>query len=432
MCHTLDMMTRMWIAFVAVSSMVVVSCGESGDTTEGATTDQSGAAPGCTESPRPELAAPDGWLVCADSGLMPSVDDFAFENWGGPSVSASFSPAVMVSMFGYDNVCMPDTTGCVMYPAAQQWSDQMSAAIEGGRCEGMATLSQRLLEGRDSATDLQAGATSAAELSRDSELVGSSIAKWWASQTFDQVRETTEPTRDWAPSRIVDEVASALLSRSGPTVGLYGNGQAHAVTPVAVSTDGAGSYILHVYDNNYPGRILPLNVDANAETWSYDMAAANAGEEAEVWSGGTGTLDLTLMDSREAPPAAPWTDGSAMKGSTVVTISSRGASVVGLRVATATTTVDTRDPSTWIDGIGVFPILGATVGTGVSVVVSPSAGRAKVTPYVDATSGGASIPVVMTIDQPGRGSTQVETEISPDAPEGEVIEFSFDGSGDTY
>ena len=131
-------------------------------------------------------------------------------------------------------------------------SDLMNAAIEGGRCEGMATLSQRVLLGRDSADSLQSGAITTSDLSRDSADVGSSIALWWASQTFDEVRESTYPTRDLEPSQIVSEVIDALQSSAGPTIGIYGNGQAHALTPIAVSTDGSGSFIIHVYDNNYP------------------------------------------------------------------------------------------------------------------------------------------------------------------------------------
>ena len=74
-------------------------------------------------------------MACVDSGLTSNIDEFAFENWGGPAESASFTADTLVSIFGYENTCMPDASGCVMYPAAQQWMDQMNAAIEGGRCE---------------------------------------------------------------------------------------------------------------------------------------------------------------------------------------------------------------------------------------------------------------------------------------------------------
>ena len=432
------MMLRRALMTVSLSATLLVSCGGSSSGSNSAEQDSPAPSAECTDTPRPELGAPDGWVACVDSGLTPNLDDFAFENWGGPAQSASFTADTIVSIFGYENTCMPDTTGCIVYPAAQQWMDQMNAAIEGGRCEGMATLSQRLLEGRDLAGDLQTGASSTFDLSRDTDLVGGSIAKWWASQTFDAVRESTLPTRDWSPSRVVDEVVSALQSKSGPTLGLYGNDQAHAVTPVAVTTDGSGSFIIHVYDNNYPGRILPVSVDANAETWSYDMAAANAGEEAEIWEGGTGTLDLTLMDSREVATTAPWSDASETKGSTTVTVTTGGRSQVGLQIRAGSVTVNTGDRSTWVDGITVFPFLDGGGNSGVTIVVPKAMGKATVTPVVGPSGGTDRIPLVMTVDFPGRGSTQVQAELSdeelatlPDFTfEGDEADYSFEVDGD--
>lgn len=418
----------------AVLVLLVASlsaCGGSSSIDDTASGGNDGVPVDCAGSPRPELMAPDGWTVCADSGLAETADEFSFENWGGPVTSDAFTPQLMVTMFGFDNTCMPEATGCVLYPAAQQWMDQMNAAIEGGRCEGMATLSQRLNLERDTAGSLQAGATTASELSRDTAEVGSSIARWWASQTFDEVRATTEPTRDWSPSRMVDEVVAALNASAGPTLGLYGNGEAHAVTPIAVSTDNAGQYVIHVYDNNYPGRILPLYIDTSAETWAYDMAAANAGEESEQWGGGTGTMDLTLLDSREKATSAPWSNESVTKGSTVVTASSRGKTVVGLQITAGSTIIDTRDPSTWVDGIDVFPMRGALAGTGVSVVVPPSVGRTTVKAIVGDSVKGTPVNLVMTVDFPGRGSTQIETEVV-DGEEFDSPSFSFEGDEGDY
>jgi len=385
----------------------------------------------CTTEPRPALGAAPGWKVCVDSGLDEIQDQFSFENWGGPPTTDSFTPDLLVSIFGYDEVCMPNAQGCVVYPAAQQWMDQMNAAIEGGRCEGMATLSQRILLGRDTTDLLQPGAAMTSDLARETWDVGSSIAYWWASQTFDEVRATTSATRELPPSGIVDTVVSALRDSAGPTLGLYGNGYAHAVTPVAVSTDGAGSYVMHVYDNNYPGRILPVYVDTQAETWSYDMAAANSGEESDTWTGGAGTLDVTLLDSRDIATSAPWSESSVTKGSTVVTASTRGLAVTGLLITAGETTVDTRDTSSWIDGVSVFPLHGVRAGTGVTVVVDPSVGPVSISPSVDdVRSGRTAVDLLMTIDFPGQGSVQFESAI--DFLDVELPSFSFEGSDEDY
>ncbi|MEN9803955.1 MAG: hypothetical protein RIS41_802, partial [Actinomycetota bacterium] len=153
----------------------------------------------CVDEPRPELGLPAGWTTCADSGLVPPADGFGFENWGGPPTADAFTPSLAVSMFGEAAVCVDTTDGCVLHPAAQQWIDQMNLAIQGGRCEGMAVLSQRFFEGRDDVANFQSEASITAELSRDELTVGSSIARWWASQTFPAVRAATAPTLEWEP-----------------------------------------------------------------------------------------------------------------------------------------------------------------------------------------------------------------------------------------
>jgi hypothetical protein len=279
----------------------------------------------------------------------------------------------------------------------------------------MAVLSQRFFEGRDDVANFQSEASITAELSRDELTVGSSIARWWASQTFPAVRAATAPTLEWEPLDIAARVAQALRDGEGATIGLYGDGAAHAVTPIAVSTDGSSTVVVHVYDNNYPGQILPVIIDRASGEWSYDMAATNAGVESDVWSGGAGTMDLTLMDEREIAVPAPWSDESETKGSTVLTVSTGGASAAGLALDFAGQVVDSRDMTTKRDGVSVYPFRGARRGTGAVIVVEPRAGTFTVRPVIGDLLDSASVTVelLVTIDLPGRNSTQVGGEYEP-------------------
>ncbi|MEY4362243.1 MAG: hypothetical protein RL391_1549, partial [Actinomycetota bacterium] len=393
----------------------------------------------CEASPRAELGAPEGSLICADSGLEPTSDQFAFANWGGPTTSDTFTPDVAVAIFGSDAVCMDLTNGCVVYPAAQQWMDQMNAAIQGGRCEGMATLSQRLLDGRDPASSLQGGANATIDLMKEELPVGGSIAKWWASQTFSEVRKPTQKTLDLDPVEIAERIINALNDGAGPTLGLYGDGVAHAVTPVAVTTDGANSILVHVYDNNFPGMITAVKIDRATKTWMYDTAATNADVGSSVWSGGQGTLDLTLMADREIKPEPTWDESDSTKGVTRVVMTTGGVSAAGVIVTAGEITLDSRDLTQRVDGINVYPFRGAYFGTGAMVEISSKLGRFTVQPVLGnlLDPGATKIPFTFGVDAPGAAAFQVsgeaesaEDELPTATVEADDTGYNFELEGD--
>lgn len=436
-------MNRRLALVVAPLLISAISCGggggSSGSESNDAASSQTDSADtsfldSCTETPRADLGLPDGWLTCSDSGLLPPSDGFSFENWGGPPESDAFTPTLAISMFGQDAVCIDVTNGCVLYPAAQQWIDQMNAAIQGGRCEGMAVLSQRLYDGNDTAAQLQSNASLTSDLQRQELTVGSSIARWWASQTFPAVREPTSATRDWTPEQIAARIAEALTNREGVTLGLYGPDAAHAVTPLAVSTDGADQILVSLYDNNYPGQITPLFIDRATQTWSYDIAAANSGTDAQTWSGSTGTLDLTLMKEREVAAPAPWSDDSQTKGATMITVSTGGASKAGVLISAGGQTIDSRNIATAVPGVDIYPFRGYRFGTGATVVISASLGKVTVTPVVGEVVDPSVelIRLTVTIDFPGIGSSQLQGDFDPEQADAELPEISFEGDEGDY
>lgn len=438
------MSLRSRTASVAVLILALVACGgggSGGDSESGPRGDDVWAA--CTEAPRAALSAPAGATSCADSGLDPTSDQFAFPNWGGPPATDTFTPSLAAAIYGTDAVCMDLTNGCVVYPAAQQWMDQMNAAIQGGRCEGMATLSQRVLDGEDLPSDLQGGAAATVDLVKEELTVGGSIAKWWASQTFPEVRKPTKKSRDLDPVEIAEHIIVALQNGEGPTLGLYGDGVAHAVTPVAVTTDGADAIGIHVYDNNFPGQITTVHVDRATKTWKYDTAATNSDNAASVWSGGRGTLDLTLMSDREVKPSATWSGDDAAKGVTRVVITTSGVSAAGVIVKAGDKAIDSRDLNQQLSGIEVFPFRGDDFGTGAMVEISTDLGAVSVQPVIGTLldPGAVAVPFTFGVDAPGTAAFQVTGEVDPndpavELPVAEVVpsdgsyEFSLSGDGE--
>lgn len=381
-----------WAAFFS-SAILLAACGGGGSSASTApvesetTVDSAAWLKKCVDTPRADLGIEPQFKVCADSGLAPATDGFSFANWGGAPTTDAFTVNLAVALFGEEAVCMDTKNGCVEFPAAKQWIDEMNAAIAGGRCEGMAVLSQRVFTGGETAAMMQDGAKATAELSKDQLPVGESIARWWVSQTFPEVSSITAKSRVLAPSSIAEKVAEALRNHTGPTLGIYGNGGGHAVTPIAVSTDGKNIVRISAYDNNYPDKITHIDIDKTAESWSYSMAAANADSAAKVWSGGTGTMDLTLMADRAVKPTAPWANPTKVetKGdarNTEVLITTGGVSEAAVRVHVGDHIVDSRDLSSQIPGVTIQPFLGGNFGTGAIVDIAPSVGDVEIEPVI--------------------------------------------------
>ena len=357
-------------------------------------------------------------LICADSGLRPVTDGFSFENWGGPVDEDAVTLNTVAELFGVEAVCSEvEGDMCTPLPAAEQWIETMNESIEGGRCEGMAVLSQRFAVGLNTPDELQEGATVVADLDREAGLVGATISRWWVTQTLPSVSEFNYQAQQLSPTQIAQQLVQALRNQDGATLGFYANGAGHAVTPIAVSLLGDGTLEVLTYDNNYPGQITTVKIDPSTETWSYDMAATNADVEADIWSGSTGTMDYTLMSAREESNLAPWSaedQSGEMKGSARITISTRGQSVPGAIITVGSDTIDTRDLSTLSNGIRVFPSRGRR-GTGAIIEIPAGLAGVKVKPVIgdllDPSESG--IPFLFAVDAPGAGSLLVRDMVDP-------------------
>lgn len=420
-------------ALVLVVATLITACGGGGgggakDSDDGATTED------CAGVPAAELAASGG--LCSDTGLRPVDGGFSFENWGGPVKEDAVTVTTAIAIFGEAAVCAQTTAaGCVPYPAVQHWIDGSNLQIQGGRCEGMAVLSQRIHDGGDSAQQLQEAAVRTADLKKETLPVAASISRWWVSQGFEPVLQATSRAWELEPTEVVAEIVDAIANDAGATIGIYANGAGHAVTPIAVTRADDGTFAISVYDNNYPGEVTVMTVDPATETWSYDVGATNSGAVASAWSGGKGDIDYVVMADREGKQLVPWSDddrGQASKGSARITVTTAGKSVAGLLIDVGGSTIDTRDLSTVTNGVKVFPNRGG-IGTGATVEIPDGLADVKIKPVVGQILDPAtdSVELAVSIDAPGPGSQYLsDTLDAEDFADESYDDFSLNLSTD--
>ena len=285
---------RGYTILTASALVILAACGGNG----------SGSAlpvPECSETATiDDLSA---GAVCADSGFRLKTNDFSFPNWGGFDGSTDeMGVDTLVRLYGAKAVCISGTTSedCMLNPSAASVLEEWQSAIAGGRCEGMATLAMRYFLQLDSPSDVEEGASNAVALKRPNLNVDQEINTWWATQFMPEVRKAAAESRDKNPTELVYELIDGLKNKLGFTIGIYGDGFGHAVTPFAVTRVGT-TYSVHIYDNNYPGKPAIITVDSSTNKWSYEGAAVNLEGTPTTWTGGKGTFELTPMAVRNGP-----------------------------------------------------------------------------------------------------------------------------------
>lgn len=246
--------------------------------------------------------------ICVDDGFDVLENGFSFPNWN--EVGASHSTvdvAMLVAMFGHSVVCQPGpSSSCTPTPRALHLIDEWNTALRGGRCEGMAVLSERMFIDLVQAREFDTSASVAAQLSRGNEKLENEITYWWATQFTDDISEIAHASRQRTPSEIVQQLIQGLSTSAGYTLALYDHGLGHSFTPFAVSEISTG-WRIHVYDNNYPGIDNHIDVNPATERWTYvpkkagDTPNSPIAVRATRWSGSTGGIELTPMNARSGP-----------------------------------------------------------------------------------------------------------------------------------
>ena len=193
------------------------------------------------------------------------------------------------------------------------WLDAQNKSSNGGHCEGFAVTSLRLFQKLDDPT--QFGGASAHDLTLTDQLKHY-IAFYMASQAVEPVSSAAAAERTKTPKEVLADISAALKANTDPlTMGIYKQGGGgHAIVPYAIQDKGNGVFWVMVYDNNWPDQERHVEIDVNANTWKYDLAATNPGETAEPWGGDATTfsLDLTPQSVRDTSKwVCPWCAAAA-------------------------------------------------------------------------------------------------------------------------
>ena len=366
----------------------------------------------CTDLDAPELGE---GKMCVDNGFRIKADDFSFSNWGrSTEADANVTIQTLIDLFGHSAVCIDGpSTECVMRPTTVQKLEEWNNALAGGRCEGLATLSTRFLLKLDDPTTFKPDATRVADLQRGNQLLDSTIVYWWATQFLTEVSDRAATSRTKSPLQLVDDLIQGLANGVGYTVGLYFGSSGHAVTPFAVTHRG-DDFIIHVYDNNFPGVRKEIVVNGSANSWTYTAARAQPDGSSVDWTGTTGTVELTPMSSRKGPFKCSFCATSSAATDTVLTIASRDPAAAGY---TFITTRNGQRIEASPDSV-VNTIAGSTyaiskgLGGGLVTIHIPN----TITDFdIEVRRGSSVIPaadVVVAIQRPNMANIQVSGDLA--------------------
>ena len=319
------MRTRPAVTFAVVAALFASSCSTPGTveapTSEPVLTLAARVAAQCGKLKVPRLGA---GTLCYDTQFQPKRDDFSFGNFGRtPRADENVTTQTLIDLFGHDTVCIPGSPReCVMRPPAVQLLERWNTALAGGRCEGLATLSTRFLLAHEHPQYYAATATRAADLTKYNRALSESVVYWWATQFLGEVSRAAENSRRKSPLLLVDELLNGWPRRLGYTLAMYYGNSGHSVTPFAV-TKRNNDFVIHVYDNNFPGTRREILVNAVTNSWLYLGASESVDGTPVDWAGSTGSLELTKMSEREGPFECPFCTVMTDESPSVVTLASR-------------------------------------------------------------------------------------------------------------
>lgn len=306
-------------ALCCVAVLAFAACG--GDDDAGGDSEVSGeVAPEVAERVRSagpidgdggDSYVPNGELI-ADSGFRPDVNGFDFPNYGNEINPQNLTPANVEALFG-EQVCVAGTgLDCLLTPAGQQWMETQNEIMDGGHCMGFSVAALRMFAGTLDPNDF--GAEIANDLLVENPDLQATIAESFVYQMIPGINdERTLGT----PAEILDTLVQYINEGIDHyTLGFFnadGSG-GHAVTPLAVEDKGDGQYAILVYDNNYPDVIRALEIDREANTFTYN-GSPNPDVDESLYEGDATTppMDLTPTLIGEQLQPCPFCDGELLE-----------------------------------------------------------------------------------------------------------------------
>ncbi|MCX6019685.1 MAG: hypothetical protein NTZ50_14515, partial [Chloroflexi bacterium] len=258
-------------------------------------------------------------------------DALTFRNYGSGFPEGDMSIDDLRKLFG-DGVCARFVgVRCIPTPAAQLWLDMVTDYMRAGHCAGFTVMSSRFWLNNLQSSAFANGAAKPFDLPQNVPVM-KQIARDWSLQVLP---ELTRAAIRGTPRQIVAEMLRR--SRNGDArmvdLGIFKRGGGgHSLLAYGVQEMGGQKFHIQVYDNNWPGKPLYVEVDARADTWRYSLGASNPSTDPQAWEGDAFTQSLMFVpiDSYFAKmncPFCPPQSNAAAAGEVGVAVSGRNLSV---------------------------------------------------------------------------------------------------------
>ena len=299
----------------------------------------------------------------ADLRFRPNTNGFKFENGGNaayPRTPGFVNAPEMVRLFGAKDVCIGGRMvgkTCRMTPAAAEFARQVNRSMNGGQCEGMAVASLSFFRGIDQLNAYAPGAQTAHDVSR--EQVRGLLGYYFAYQFSDPViAAKIDAKRRYTPVQTMERVIE-LIQKGDPGVLFMrspDNMSGHAVSPYAVEDRGNGIHWIRIYDNNWPDKERFVEVDKNANTWKYELAAINPSVSKMPWAGNAtsytfGVVPISVRQQKIVCPFCRKTRTRGIMGDSTVISNMTVTDDQG-----RTASVQNGEPKSDIPGVTITPI----------------------------------------------------------------------------
>jgi hypothetical protein len=172
-------------------------------------------------------------------------------------------------------------------------------------------------------------------------------------------------------------------------------------------------FVIHVYDNNFPGERREILVDTRTNTWAYANASTRIDGKKIDWEGTTGTLELTPMSARKGPFRCSFCTTTSSSSPTVITLASRDTNAAGYLYITSRTGIIEATPTQLTNTIpGATYVIGKGATGGLATVTLP----ADIGDFdVEVRRLSQDVPaadVVLGIQRPGDGLVQVSGDLA--------------------
>jgi hypothetical protein len=279
-------------AAIAVAALVAACGGSSDRFAQPSNVKRLGGIVGAQSAGTVQSYTPTGKIV-ADDGFRPWVNGFGFENYGNDAGPQNMTAAQVEDLFGRQ-VCARGTgPSCRLTPIAQQWMADENARMAGGHCMGFSVTSIEFFKNVRVPTDYGAKTTFKLPVQGNVSLQ-SLLAENW---TFQDLPSVERKRVVGTPVAVLRALVQSLNSQNELyTLAIFkrdGSG-GHAITPFAIEDKGNGKFAILVYDNNFPGVIRAIKVNATANTWRY-IGGPDPSDTDEIYDGNARTESMFLL-----------------------------------------------------------------------------------------------------------------------------------------